>query len=46
MNYHFSGNNRKDELLSQLQRLDSDLQKDNHSLERLKLEAEVTRPLS
>lgn len=41
MAYHFNPANKKETLLQELQKLDSDLQKDNKSLERLKLEAEV-----
>ena len=37
MNYHFNGNSRKDELLSQLNQLDNDLHKDKRSFEKLKL---------
>ena len=41
MNYHFSGNSKKEELLAQLNKVDNGLLKDNKSLEHLKLEAEV-----
>ena len=39
MNYHFKPGNRREELLSELNKVDNSLQQDNNSLERLKLEA-------
>lgn len=44
MNYHFKPEGKKEELLQQLRDLDNGIQQDNKSLERLKLEAEVSVP--
>ena len=41
MNYHFSGNNRREELLQQYNALNSDINNDKRNLDKLKLEAEV-----
>ena len=46
MNYHFSGNNRKEELLQQFNELNNDLNNDKRNLDKLKLEAEVFLPFT
>lgn len=44
MNYHYKAGDKKEELLKQLKEVESGMQQDNQSLERLRLEAEVIVP--